>query len=288
MAAETGSGKTGAFCLPVLQITWEALKDLHENKKGKSGGASSSSSSDQGWRMSIQDRDKDLAITPDGLRAQSRHQKAWNGCRASFGVSGKGQYYYEAIVVDEGLCRIGWATDQAALDLGTCQYGYGYGGTGKKSNNRQFDNYGGPFGKGDVIGCYIDLDAMQICYTKNHEDLDVAFNIPKHQENQTFFPAVVLKNAEMQFNFGDQPWKLKPFEGYVGISKAKNPVTNKKSGNTAERKIVNNAPQALIIEVNYLRFFRLSIEFSDIGFYSQFLFDFRCILVISKKILITF
>ena len=55
----------------------------------------------------------------------------------------------------------------------------------------------------------------------------------------------------MQFNFGDQPWKLKPFEGYIGISKAKNPVPNKKSGSTQERKIVNNAPQALIIEVRF-------------------------------------
>ena len=36
MAAETGSGKTGAFCLPVLQITWESLKDLQEKKKGHS------------------------------------------------------------------------------------------------------------------------------------------------------------------------------------------------------------------------------------------------------------
>ena len=30
LAAETGSGKTGAFCLPVLQITWESLK-VHFN-----------------------------------------------------------------------------------------------------------------------------------------------------------------------------------------------------------------------------------------------------------------
>ena len=36
MAAETGSGKTGAFCLPILQIVWETLKDL-ETGKGSSG-----------------------------------------------------------------------------------------------------------------------------------------------------------------------------------------------------------------------------------------------------------
>lgn len=30
-----------------------------------------------------------------------------------------GMYYYEATVTDEGLCRVGWATDLASLDLGT-------------------------------------------------------------------------------------------------------------------------------------------------------------------------
>lgn len=32
MAAETGSGKTGAFCLPILQTVWETLKDLESGK----------------------------------------------------------------------------------------------------------------------------------------------------------------------------------------------------------------------------------------------------------------
>lgn len=213
MAAETGSGKTGAFCLPVLQITWESLKALQDKKT--SGGSSNAQSSDKTWKMSVQDRGPALAISPDGLQAQSRHIKEWHGCRSSFGVANKGMYYYEARVTDEGLCRVGFSTAAASLDLGTCQYGYGYGGTGKKSNNRQFDDFGGPFGKGDIIGCYLDLDNLEIAYTKNGHDLGLAFSIPKHQGNQTFFASVVLKNGEMAFNFGDQPWKHPPVEGKI-------------------------------------------------------------------------
>lgn len=33
-------------------------------------------------------------------------------------LSLSGMYYYEATVTDEGLCRVGWSTDLAALDLG--------------------------------------------------------------------------------------------------------------------------------------------------------------------------
>lgn len=35
MAAETGSGKTGAFCLPILQTVWETLKDIQLGKTSK-------------------------------------------------------------------------------------------------------------------------------------------------------------------------------------------------------------------------------------------------------------
>ena len=64
------------------------------------------------WTLSFFDRGAALAVTPDGLRCQSREQKEWHGCRCTKGVQGKGKYYFEAIVTDEGLCRVGWSTQQ--------------------------------------------------------------------------------------------------------------------------------------------------------------------------------
>ena len=67
------------------------------------------------WLMSFFDRDEGLAVTPDGLRCQSRDFKAWQGCRATKGVVGKGKYYYEATVADEGLCRVGFSTSMVII-----------------------------------------------------------------------------------------------------------------------------------------------------------------------------
>lgn len=71
------------------------------------------------WLMSFFDRDAGMAVTPDGLRCQSRDPKTWQGARCTKGVTGKGKYYYEAVVSDEGLCRVGWATPQVGSIAGT-------------------------------------------------------------------------------------------------------------------------------------------------------------------------
>lgn len=67
------------------------------------------------WLLNLWDRGHAMAITPDGLRCQSREQKEWFGCRANKGVFGSGKYYFEATVTDEGLCRVGWSTQQVFL-----------------------------------------------------------------------------------------------------------------------------------------------------------------------------
>ncbi|CAL1677633.1 unnamed protein product [Lasius platythorax] len=251
MAAETGSGKTGAFCLPILQIVWETLKDL---ESGKGAGAVAQIQQSAHWGLSLFDRGQALAVTPDGLRCQSREQKEWHGCRANKGISGSGKYFFEATVTDEGLCRVGWSTSQAALDLGTDRFGYGFGGTGKKSNAKQFDNYGEAFGMHDVIGCFLDLARGEIKFSKNGVDLGVAFTLNAQQKSQTYYPAVVLKNAEMAFNFGAQPFKHSPPNDYVAVSSAPkesvkcNSVSSNQNQSNESGKPINNAPQAIIIE----------------------------------------
>ena len=206
------------------------------------------------WALSVFDRGSAMAVTPDGLRCQSREQKEWHGCRATKGIQGNGKFYFESIVTDEGLCRVGWSTPQASLDLGTDKFGWGYGGTGKKSNSRQFDNYGEAFGMNDTIGCLLDLNRGEIRFWKNGDDLGLAFQLNQQQKSQIFFPAVVLKNAEMSFNFGAQPFKYPPPEGYIAVSAAPkdqikpNPISSSGQSSTANSKPANNAPQAIVIE----------------------------------------
>lgn len=123
---------------------------------------------------------------------------------------------------DEGLCRLGFSTLAGKLDLGTDSQSFGFGGTGKKSNNRQFDSYGRPYGLGDVVGCMLDLIEMTVSFTLNGEYLGVAFNIPSSLQGQAFYPAVCLKNAEISINFGDTDFQHHPSGGFAGLSKVWN------------------------------------------------------------------
>ncbi|KAJ8978814.1 hypothetical protein NQ317_018904 [Molorchus minor] len=246
MAAETGSGKTAAFCLPIIQIVWETIKDIQSGKLQKAAADKSSPP----WTMSTLDRGGALAVSPDGLRVQSREFKEWHGCRCTRGAR-TGKWGFEATVTDEGLCRVGWSVLQANLDLGTDRCGYGFGGTGKKSNNKQFDNYGEAFGKSDVITCLLDCDSGEIRFMKNGVDLGTAFRANKDLIREGMFPAVVLKNAEMAFNFGDKPFKHGLPAGYLPINKvpAEEEVKNTNGQGGGETlTIAKNAPQAVIIE----------------------------------------
>ncbi|CAG9464204.1 unnamed protein product [Pedinophyceae sp. YPF-701] len=247
-AAETGSGKTGAFALPILQTVHEARRGVmisKAQKASKSGGKQASFKHE----LSLEDRDPMLAISPDGLVCQSRAPK-WSGGRGSTGVC-KGKAYFEATVRDEGLCRVGWSTKAASLELGTDKHGFGFGGTGKASHAKQFLDYGEAYGLNDTIGCLLDCDSGTVSFSKNGTDLGVAFEIPGHLKGQTFYPAVCLKNAEIGFNFGATQLRSQPPAGYVALASA--PAATLVAGSAveaapADAKGSGRAPLALVLE----------------------------------------
>lgn len=208
-AAETGSGKTGAFCLPVVQI-------VHESLRHRSDGDDAADVEPDSCVLNVQDRSPIVAITEDGSVCQARLSNEWGGCRAT-GYVLKGKSYFEITIEDEGLCRVGVATLDSGFDIGTDGMSFGYGGTGKKSHGKKFEDYGESFGLNDVIGCWIDLDSGAIGFCKNGRDLGKAFDVPKSLSNKALYPAICMKNAQVAFNFGDSkyprcmPDGFKPF-----------------------------------------------------------------------------
>ncbi|VEL16709.1 unnamed protein product [Protopolystoma xenopodis] len=134
-------------------------------------------------------------------------------------LSSSGRFFYECIVTDDGLCRVGWSTMRASYEIGTDAESFGFGGTGRASHKRQFDVYGDSFGLGDTVGCFLDLDNAAISWSKNGANLGKAFDVPSHLIQAGLFPSVSLKNAELRFNFGATPFKY-PQAGWLAIGSA--------------------------------------------------------------------
>ncbi|KJH44115.1 DEAD/DEAH box helicase [Dictyocaulus viviparus] len=218
IAAETGSGKTGAFSLPVVQIVWERRKDVTKSQP----------SEEKAWRLNLVDRDMGLALSQDGLSCESRVPKAWFGSRCMCGVHSKGKYYYEVKITRDGLCRIGWSTITASLDLGTDNKSFGFGGTGMKSTQRKFEKYGETFSTGDVLGCFLDLDNGRIWWSKNGKEFEIAFRIdPEFSSPQSaLHPAVLVQNSSLELNFGATPFAFPPKAGFVAVSEAPESFVN--------------------------------------------------------------
>ena len=125
-AAETGSGKTAAFSLPMLQQVYETLRDAGKLKQ--------SSGDTKPITFNAQDSDESVTVSPCQLSINSSDSTSWAGIRASHGVKA-GSYYYEVKVEGSGIVRLGWSTMSAHLELGRDAYGFGYGGTSTKSHN---------------------------------------------------------------------------------------------------------------------------------------------------------
>jgi len=205
-AAETGSGKTGAFGLPCLQIVHEQLRG-----KCKTGDASGASKKCQ---LSSGDKDMLVRVTEDGLECKSEDAKRWSGVRANFDVR-EGMYMYEVEIV-EGLVRVGWSASSSELELGIEDRSFGYGSTGKKSSARKFEEYGEAFQAGDIIGCLLDRTNHTISFSKNGKDLGVAYKIPEELRRVGLKPHVCGKGFAAVCKFEALEYQL---QGYTPMGK---------------------------------------------------------------------
>ena len=253
-AAETGSGKTGAFALPALQLAHEGLRREIAGRGRAGAGAGSGAGTTVGEGkvgLSLEDRDPSVALGPeDGVEralCQSRAPKAWAGVRADAGAVG-GRVYFEVECRDEGLCRVGWSTRAARLELGTCAQGFGYGGTAKKSCNRQFGDYGEVYGKGDVVGCGLDCGSGEVAFWLNGRPLGEAFRLPKALRGAALHPTICLKNAEVAVNFGGRPWCQGPPAGYEGVDQAAEVVRVSSEEGAGGGGEGSRTPRVLILE----------------------------------------
>lgn len=177
--------------------------------------------------------DLHLKIAADGLSGKPLEDEGFSyllsGVRATWGVT-TGKVYFECKVTalasvelpdaedPKNVVRIGWSTDSANLQLGEDKLSYGYDSSGKKVTDSEFAEYGQTFGAEDVIGCYLDLESepKTISFSKNGEDLGVAYELTDSLEEKALYPHVLIKNAEFSVNFGSQeePW-FPAKEGYT-------------------------------------------------------------------------
>ncbi|XP_064359023.1 heterogeneous nuclear ribonucleoprotein U-like protein 1 isoform X2 [Dromaius novaehollandiae] len=144
----------------------------------------------------------------------------WSGARATYGAR-QGRVCYEMKVNEEisvkhlpstepdpHVVRVGWSLDSCSTQLGEEPFSYGYGGTGKKSTNCKFENYGEAFAENDVIACLVDFECgeeVEMSFMKNGKWLGVAYRVRKELlGGQALFPHVLVKNCAIEFNFGQR------------------------------------------------------------------------------------
>eukprot|EP00917_Polyrhabdina_sp_WS-2016_P017033 GHVP01036817.1.p1 GENE.GHVP01036817.1~~GHVP01036817.1.p1 ORF type:complete len:713 (+),score=113.02 GHVP01036817.1:35-2173(+) len=212
VAAETGSGKTGAFGLPILQVVHETLRNkaMVSTNKGDEHSLSSK------MRLSLDDRDPSIFISGDGKQCKSESPNKWSGIRADVEVL-KGRYMFEVVFEDKtDLARVGWSTSSAKRVVGTDNQSYGYGGTAKKSFNNSFEDYGEKFGAGDCLGCLIDRDRGEILFALNGTSMGVAFRL--NPRTPGLYPTVSGKAFTCTVNFDSFK---NPIEGFEALSNLK-------------------------------------------------------------------
>eukprot|EP00794_Sanderia_malayensis_P017867 gene17867-19648_t len=182
-------------------------------------------------KVVLDSRSADLhfVVTPDGVIGRNLVKNGfsfiWCGVQANYGVtSGRLLRNLDVQLPDNeslkhGL-RIGWSAESSGLQLGEASLSYGYESSGKICTSSNFSDYADPFGEGDIIGAFIDLESepKSVKYTKNGQDLGIAMSLSVNLCGKALFPHLFIKNMEVEVNFGarEAPW-YDVLDGYTFI-----------------------------------------------------------------------
>eukprot|EP00756_Hemistasia_phaeocysticola_P006268 Hpha_TRINITY_DN13754_c0_g2::TRINITY_DN13754_c0_g2_i1::g.142766::m.142766 len=161
-----------------------------------------------GTALSREDATAGLRVL-DKLTCETISSDSWQGARATDAAQPGERVAFATKSLWGKLYRVGWSTSGSTLYLGSDENGVGYGATGKKSSNDEFDNYGINFQAGDTVVCLANLgaegvDAYSVSYIVNGKHQGVAWRIPKKLQSVPFYPHVLTKSARVRLYFGEQ------------------------------------------------------------------------------------
>jgi len=164
-----------------------------------------------------------IHVSSNGLLCRHSFANVFGTTVASHSAK-RGKWYFEVTVFSQGLCQVGWATDQF---YPTPQGGNGVGddrnswAVDLKRHAKWHEGDRGslcqPYGEGvnllpsGVIGCFLDLDTRVMRYTYNSQDLGIAFD--DFVVGEGFYPALSMNlENECLLNFGASPFQYPPTE----------------------------------------------------------------------------
>lgn len=159
---------------------------------------------------------KRVSLSPDRMTAWTDY---WGFESISApGLAAKtGAWYYEIQLIEAELYQLGWATPETLFNpsgeegVGDTKDSFAVDGCRLRAwtaeRNRR---YGESWNRGDIVGCFVDLERRFIGFSLNGKYLGDAFtDIP--QFSRGICPAMTIdKFQRISFNFGLTPFKFPP------------------------------------------------------------------------------
>jgi len=169
-----------------------------------------------------------LKIAPHGLEARC-DASSFESVRSTFQVD-SGVWYYEVLIVTEGVMQIGWATkaskflNHEGYGIGDDEFSVAYDGCRQVMwHSAQSEPQAMPCWKpGDMLGTCLDLDNLEISFFLNGTLIKCHKDVFKHTKAGFFAAGSFMSFQQCQFNFGSKPFKYpptKPFKNFNEYAK---------------------------------------------------------------------